>query len=71
MGGGGGGDGGDPNTAAITKEGHKRLHLLQKLRSFDLDPTVLKLFHNSFTDPNLPQGITGVLTKQWTHSRTC
>ena len=31
----------DFNTEAIAKEGQKKLHLLQKLRSFDLDPTAL------------------------------
>ena len=34
----------DLNTEVITKKGHQRLHLLQKLKSFDADPTVLMLF---------------------------
>ena len=34
----------DLNIEVITKKGHQRLHLLQKLKSFDADPTVLMLF---------------------------
>ena len=34
----------DHNTEAITKEEHQWLHLLQKLRSFNVDPAVRKLF---------------------------
>ena len=33
----------DLNTEAITKKGH---HLMQILRSFNADPTILKLFYN-------------------------
>ena len=40
----------DLNTEAITKKGHQRLHLLRKLRSFNVDPTVFKLFYNSFIE---------------------
>ena len=40
----------DLNTEVITKKGHQRLHLLQKLKSFDADPTVLKLFYNYFIE---------------------
>ena len=36
------------NTESITKEGHQWLHLLWKLSSFNTDPTILKLFDNSF-----------------------
>ena len=39
----------DLNTETITKKGHQPLHLLQKLRSFNVDPT-LKLFYISFID---------------------
>ena len=38
----------DLNTEVITKKGHQRLQLLQKLQSFDADPTVLMLFCNYF-----------------------
>ena len=34
----------DLNTEIITKKGNQRLHLLQKLKSFHADPTVLMLF---------------------------
>ena len=40
----------DLNTEVITKKGHQRLHLLQKLKSFDADPTILKLFYNYFIE---------------------
>ena len=40
----------DLNTEAITKKGHQRLHLLRKLRSFNVDPTVFKLFYNYFIE---------------------
>ena len=40
----------DLNTEVITKKGHQRLHLLQKLKSFDADPTVLMLFCNYFIE---------------------
>ena len=40
----------DLNTEAITKKGHQQLHLLRKLRSFNVDPTILKLFYNSFVE---------------------
>ena len=35
----------DRNTEAITKKGHQRL-LLRKLKSLNVDPTILKLFYN-------------------------
>ena len=35
----------DLNIEVITKKGHQRLQLLQKLQSFDADPTVLMLFY--------------------------
>ena len=38
----------DLNTEAITKD--QRLHLLRKLRSFNVDPTILKLLYNSFIE---------------------
>ena len=34
----------DLNTDAITKKGHQRLHLLRKLRSFNVDLNILKRF---------------------------
>ena len=34
----------DLNTEAITRKGYQRVHLLRKLRSFNIDPTILKLF---------------------------
>ena len=40
----------DLNTDAITRKGHQRFHLLPKLRSFNVDPTILKLFYNSFIE---------------------
>ena len=40
----------DLNTEAITKKGHQRLHLLRKLRSFNVDPAILKLFYKSFVE---------------------
>ena len=40
----------DLTTEFITKKGHQRLHLLQKRKSFDADPTVLKLFYNYFIE---------------------
>ena len=40
----------DLNTEAITKKGHQRLHLLRKLRSFNVDPAILKLLYNSFIE---------------------
>ena len=40
----------DLNTEAITKKGHQRLHLLRKPRSVNVDPTILKLFYNSFIE---------------------
>ena len=40
----------DLNTEVITKKGHQRLHLLQKRKSSDADPTVLKLFYNYFIE---------------------
>ena len=38
----------DLNTEAITRKRHQLLHLLRKLRSFNVDPTILKLFYNSY-----------------------
>ena len=38
----------DLNTEAMTRKGCQQLHLLQKLRSFNVDPTILELFYNSF-----------------------
>ena len=40
----------DLNTEAITKKGHQRLHLLRKVRSFNVDPILLKLFYKSFVE---------------------
>jgi hypothetical protein len=40
----------DLNTEAIAKKGHQRLHLLRKLRSFNVDSTILKLFYSSFIE---------------------
>ena len=40
----------DLNTEVITKKGHQRLHLLQKLKSFGADPAVLMLFCNYFIE---------------------
>ena len=40
----------DLNTKAITKKGRQQLHLLCKLRLFNVDPTILKLFYNSFIE---------------------
>ena len=40
----------DLNTEAITRKGHQRLHLLRKLKSFNVDPAILKLFYNSFIE---------------------
>ena len=40
----------DLNIEVITKKGHQRLHLLQKLQSFDADPTIPKLSYNYFIE---------------------
>ena len=40
----------DLNTGAITKKGHQRRRLLRKLRSLDVDSTILKLLYNSFIE---------------------
>ena len=43
----------DLNTEAITKKGHQRLPLLRKLRSFNVDPAILKLFYKSVSKCSL------------------
>ena len=71
----------DLNTETITKKGHQPLHLLQKLRSFNVDPT-LKLFYISFIDSvlifsficwfyNRNTKYGGVETAKWLECWTC
>ena len=40
----------DLNTKAISKKGNQRLHLLRKLRFFNFNPAIFKLFYKSFLE---------------------
>ena len=40
----------DLNTEFVLKKGYQRLHLLRKLRSFNVDSNILKLFYSSFIE---------------------
>jgi len=43
----------DLNTEAICKKGQQRLYCLRKLRSFNIDKTLMELFYKSYIEPVL------------------
>ncbi len=43
----------DVNSGVLCKKGHQRLYCLRKLRSFNVDRTMMELFYKSYIEPVL------------------